>query len=488
MASSGIDIKIKTGYDGRGAKKAKADVNDLRKGISTLAGGLGGAMGQLKNLVDGFFTGGIWAAGAAAVKIAFDVVANSATEAADKVAAATRRMADAMHEKFAEAKAGEIDKLASSAANATAQADAAAKAYDNLAKAVGNVASAVAAAEKAQGRKGLSELAAEKERAVGGAANRVEADRIAADYDIKIAQARADLARRENAANAEASRRGVEDAKKQLDIAKARVAEASRARAEAKESADRYKDGPDRDLEKTSARALAETEKSVAEAQRQLKAAKADYAAAIAKERQAAADGDAAATDANTEVERAKRARRELVEAQAAAEAKAAKEAAKERDRLDRELHQRRMADLRAEIEERKKAASPLQAVASAAQTEFERAFAMYRDPSRAASEIAEERDRAEDLKQLHKDANRYGGRWRIDELSQLMAAGDSQSVQSRLEDWRKSKSFSPQVEAMVRASAAERTRTTAEEQLRKIEHNTSGLAEKLDELLGMKG
>lgn len=165
----------------------------------------------------------------------------------------------------------------------------------------------------------------------------------------------------------------------------------------------------------------------------------------------------------------------------------AAKAAAAERDRLDRELHAKRMADLRAEIAAQKEAASPMQAVAASAATEFERAFAMYRDPSRAAAEIEDERDRAADLKRLHKDASRYGGKWRIDELSALMSAGDSAGVQSRLEDWRKSRSFSPEVEAMVRASAAERTRTTVEDELRKIETNTSGLAQKLDELLKMK-
>lgn len=195
------------------------------------------------------------------------------------------------------------------------------------------------------------------------------------------------------------------------------------------------------------------------------------------------------------------------------AEVAAMQAAAKERDRLDRELHQKRMADLNAEMEAQRDAASAMQSVASAAQSEFERAFAMYRDPSRAAAEIAEERDRASDLKQLHRDASRYGGKWRIDELSALMAAGDSQGVQSRLEDWRKSRSFTPEVEAMVRASAAEQTQTTAEDELRKlndktgelaqkletlaqsrdskldgIERNTNQLANKLDELLTVKG
>lgn len=165
------------------------------------------------------------------------------------------------------------------------------------------------------------------------------------------------------------------------------------------------------------------------------------------------------------------------------AEVAAMQAAAKERDRLDRELHQKRMADLKAEMEAQRDAASAMQSVASAAQSEFERAFAMYRDPSRAAAEIAEERDRASDLKQLHRDASRYGGKWRIDELSALMAAGDSQGVQSRLEDWRKSRSFTPEVEAMVRASAAEQTQTTAEDELRKLNDKTGELAQKLEQL-----
>ena len=165
------------------------------------------------------------------------------------------------------------------------------------------------------------------------------------------------------------------------------------------------------------------------------------------------------------------------------AEVAAMQAAAKERDRLDRELHQKRMADLRAEMEAQEEAASSLQATATAAQSEFERAFAMYRDPERAAAEIEEERSRAADLNRLHKDASRYGGKWRIDELSNLMAAGDTQGVSDTLAGWRKSRSFTPEVEAMVRASAAEQTQTTAEDELRKLNDKTSELAQKLEQL-----
>ena len=226
-------------------------------------------------------------------------------------------------------------------------------------------------------------------------------------------------------------------------------------------------------------------------------------------ERAAEEDARKIAALKEADAKRAEEAARKAADAEIAA----AQAAAKERERLDRELHQKRMADLRAEIELQKKAAEPLRAVASAAQSEFDRAFAMYRNPEQAAAQIAEERDYAADLRQLHKDASRYGGKWRIDELSQLMSAGDSQGVQARLEEWRKSRSFSPQVEAMVRASAAEQTKTTAEDELRKlndktgelttkletlaatrdakldgIEKNTNQLAAKVDELLSVKG
>jgi len=189
------------------------------------------------------------------------------------------------------------------------------------------------------------------------------------------------------------------------------------------------------------------------------------------------------------------------------------KEVAAEREKRERELHKKRMDDLREELAAQQKSASALTARAASVQSEFDRAFAMYRDPERAAAEIGEEKDYRNDLERLHKDARRYGGKWRIDELSRLMAAGDTHGVSDTLAEWRKSKGFTPQVEAMVRASAAENAKTTVEDELRKIDDkvasmndvlkqmadaqsgklgsiadNTSGLAEKVDQLLHVKG
>lgn len=152
------------------------------------------------------------------------------------------------------------------------------------------------------------------------------------------------------------------------------------------------------------------------------------------------------------------------------------------------EAHRLAMENLRKEQEASQSAEVAKGDVVSRASSEFDRAFGWYRNKGAAEQAIAEERDYADDLKRLHKDASRYGGRWRIDELSRLMAAGDTAGYQSTIEGWRKSKSFTPEVEAMVRASAAERTKTTAEDELRKIQANTANLDKKLDELLAMKG
>lgn len=169
-------------------------------------------------------------------------------------------------------------------------------------------------------------------------------------------------------------------------------------------------------------------------------------------------------------------------------ELKQIEEIKRERIKAEQELHKLKVDNLKDEIDKQKSAADSQESVASAAQTEFDRAFAMYRDPEQAAAQIAEERDYSADYKQLQKDASRYGGKWRIDELSRLMAAGDTAGQAATLEEWRKSSRFTPEVEAMVRAAAADKTRTTAEDELRQINANTKGLSQKLDELLKMKG
>lgn len=82
---------------------------------------------------------------------------------------------------------------------------------------------------------------------------------------------------------------------------------------------------------------------------------------------------------------------------------------------------------------------------------------------------------------------NRYGGKGKIDEYAALMRAGDEEGMQERLTQWRKSSKFTPQVEQMVKAAAADQNRNAAEKSLANIEKNTADLAKKIDELLSLK-
>ena len=229
---------------------------------------------------------------------------------------------------------------------------------------------------------------------------------------------------------------------------------------------------------------LLDKENEAAEAMIEARKLKEENAAKLVAAKKAEAEKkaaeEAAEKQAKLDADNAKKVEAERV--------KAAEAEKKAREKAEAELHAQRIANIKSEIAAKETVANGLQSVAQQAQTEFDRAFAMYRDPEHAAAQIAEERDYAADYKQLQKDASRYGGKWRIDELSRLMAAGDTQGQAAKLEEWRKSSRFTPEVEAMVRAAAADKTRTTAEDELRQINANTKGLSQKLDELLKMKG
>lgn len=229
---------------------------------------------------------------------------------------------------------------------------------------------------------------------------------------------------------------------------------------------------------------LLDKENEAAEAMSEARKLKEENAAKLVAAKKAEAEKkaaeEAAEKQAKLDADNAKKVEAERV--------KAAEAEKKAREKAEAELHAQRIANIKSEIAAKETAANGLQSVAQQAQTEFDRAFAMYRNPEQAAAQIAEERDYAADYKQLQRDASRYGGKWRIDELSRLMAAGDTAGQAAKLEEWRKSSRFTPEVEAMVRAAAADKTRTTAEDELRQINANTKGLSQKLDELLKMKG
>ena len=544
MSSKNLEIHIDSKYDGTGVASAKADVTDFGRAVNTFARGTTGPLKRVLGLIKDIATGGIWQIGASAIMAAGAYIAKfwrSTAEEAKKASEAIKKSADEI-----KASVAEIDKSFSSGVSSVD------KYTSRLEKQIDTTK-----------RLAIAEKELEKQRALASGDNMGAAK---ADEDIAVIAAKSEEAkeaarvqgyeqRRKLAAEAERK------AEKELNKATAEVDKIN-ARRQAMlgdpgrrgDHSLKYTEGDESVWGKANASAIYQRniwrrspqfrdvsnaelddmakrlrDKTFQEGRKQLyksdewkrsnddlaKATEASIAASdtLFKMRQALAEID---TDEKRRLEenaaKKKEAEAKAVADNFAAEQKAVEDVAKERERLDRELHQKRMADLREEIAAQKEAATPLQAVAAQAKTEFERAFAMYRSPERAKAEIDEEKDRAEDLKRLHKDASRYGGKWRIDELSALMSAGDTAGVQSRLEEWRKSRSFTPEVEAMVRASAAEKTQTTVEDELRKlnekteqltqtisqlsqtrdgkldgIERNTSNLAGKVQELLGMR-
>ena len=493
---------------GENANNASGKVQGLSGAVRVLSKNTGFLGATLTNLAKG----SLWEMGAAGVRMLFGLVKKSITDQIDAAKEAEKKSIESIN-----ALTDSLSKYKSSVAEVGNAVRAAAD------KALSARQKEIDLTERLT--KANAELARQKRIAAGEDAATVNSDidaqlsangaksaRERADAEIEAAQNRLDASVREHEAAVEEVAR-LKDARSTLGESWDRASQEPEAlkasRKLRRELTDKINDA--RAVETGAFDRIKADQKALDEAKRRREAIDAEIEA---KELKAVNDRAAAEKEsAQKAAEQRAAAEQKAAEQRAAAEQKAAEAAAKERDRLDRELHAKRMADLRAEIAAQKEAASPFQAAAASAATEFERAFAMYRDPSRAAAEIGEEKDRAEDLERLHRDASRYGGKWRIDELSRLMAAGDSQGVDSRLAEWRKSRSFSPEVEAMVRASAAEQTKTTAEDELRKlnektgeltqkletlaqsrdgkldgIERNTNQLANKLDELLSVKG
>ena len=488
MADKKIDIILNSKATGDGytkheqglkrVKKATQEANtasaDLTTHVKKLGGVFGQAGGAIGGFVSNFLKGGVWGMAFEAVRGLFDYIKDAAEEA--------KRQAEELSKKIVE----QIDSVTShinsyksavaeSAEAARAAADAAAAKRraeidltERLTKAEIELTRQrrIAAGENADTVNGESD-AALREQAAKTARARADAEVAAAERRLSNAETELEDAQKESMTLWDAYRQMKENHAYIVDDEQ-RAAHGRQMRAQFAqyESANRREMAANKRLDKeTDAVAAAMKKRSVLEKELEAQELKAANEKAVK-------EADAA---------------KKTAEERQKAEIAAAQAAAKERERLDREAHQKRMADLRAEIDVQNKAKSQQSAIAAAAQSEFERAFAMYRDPERAAQEIGEEKARSADLDRLHKDARRYGGQWRIDELSALMSAGDTQGVQSRLQEWRKNGRFDASTEALVRASAAEKTRTTAEDELRKISANTADLAEKLEELLAMK-
>ena len=165
-------------------------------------------------------------------------------------------------------------------------------------------------------------------------------------------------------------------------------------------------------------------------------------------------------------------------EKKAEEEKKAAEKAAAERARLDAQEAARRererQAELAARIRDHQKLLaaeraeeSKTRSAVSAAESKLQQAWGWYRDKDSMAAQLAEEKADAQARKQYEKDFER---------------------LKSRRRDWRTAENLSVDDEAVRRVAIAREEKEAAEHHLAEIEKNTANLAEKLDELLQVKG
>lgn len=489
----------------KSARQAIPALMMLNRAMGESSGAMGKAAQAMASIVGLSMAFGKMGVAIGAVQAAVQLASDYFTSRADKMLEAVKKRGEAVTARL-DRKKENLERSQQAAVDLAEQkaASAVEKAADLAWEKIATI-NARNRMSDAQAESELAKMRSEKTRALLSAPDDV--GRISAAWDYKIAEREAALVKERMEREHDAEKERIDVARNQLAVTQKNVEMLEAAAGEAGRIYNLAEQaGVDKGyvaqlkstFESASARAKAEKDRAK-EQERRVMEADAEFAANEIK-RESSQD------DANDKLIEARR--RLLREEEMSAAA-----IAKQRVAAERELHQRRMDDLRAEIAKQRQSIDAQTVTRSYAQSEFDKAFAMYRDPSRAAAEIGEEKDYRADLDRLHRDARRYGGQWRIDELSALMSRGDTQGVGDALAEWRKSARFTPEVEAMVRASAAERTKTTAEDELRRlndkigevsqkletlaqardgklagIEQNTGSLSSKLDELLRVKG
>lgn len=165
-------------------------------------------------------------------------------------------------------------------------------------------------------------------------------------------------------------------------------------------------------------------------------------------------------------------------EKRAEAERKAAEKAAAERERLDAQEAARRERERQKELADKirdhqqllaaeRQAESQERSKIAAAESKLQQAWGWYRDKDSMAAQIQEEKADAAARKQFEKDFAK---------------------LKDRRRDWRTAENLSVDDEAVRRVALAREEKEVAERHLAEIERNTAALADKLDELLQVKG
>lgn len=148
---------------------------------------------------------------------------------------------------------------------------------------------------------------------------------------------------------------------------------------------------------------------------------------------------------------------------------RAAEEELRERQRVERELAAQRINDLRAELSERQMAEGEAKSRQSAARGSLSTAWGWYRNQSQMQDVIDEQKAQA---------------------MAEAQWAKDFERLKFRRSDWRTAEfgSLSASDEAVRQVALAKEEKEAADRAVIETAENTRNLAEKLDELLSVKG
>ena len=510
MSWDDIKVKIKSYFDGSGftswtkagnaaeASMAKATrrATMLAGAVGSLDGPLGKAANGVAEVAQGFAVLGPIGASIAGLKLVIDMVGEHFIRKANAMKEAAEKMGERVRAAFDKLKAKSLEEINEQLAKATTRAAAAAARFDALASAYMKVAQAKAAVDKSEGGVKTSELSLEKARKMADTKDKDAKALIGADYDVRIAEQERDNTKAEQDSNVRTARKEAEDADKRARASKRKEREAQAAVAKATSEYERWEAAAQSGGSKTAKDTADELKKKKEEAESALEKetndrikAVSDAEAADIKVTAAENNRVIAINNAIAAVENARDAQNELIDAQ--------KEAARaEKDRAKKEIEAAKAAQKKKERDEkeaarkeaaRKEKVDILTSARDSFADQFNAAFDLWRDPEAAASAVEADKKRGEDMKRFRKEVNRYGGKGKIDEYARLMREGDEEGMQERLTQWRKSSKFTPQVEQMVKAAAADQNKNAAEKSLANIEKDVSGLTKKIDELLSLK-
>lgn len=499
MSLDDIKVRIRSFFDGKGfaeftkassdSSKAAADATKkslaLAGAIGSMEGPLGKAASGVAQLANGFMMLGPVGAMIAGLKVAVDMIGEHFIKKANQMKEAAERMGERVRAAYEKIKAADLKEVNDQLAEATTKAAAAASRFEAMAAAYMKIAQANDAVAKSGGGVRLSGLALEKSKAMLDEKDKDKKALVGAGYDVRIAESALSQTMDEQDRLVSGAKTEASDAEKRRKAAINAEKEARLAVGKANAKYEKYENAGAKQeaLDEWKAR-KDEAEKALAAATNNRIKAEADATAAALKVTEAENNRLTSINSAKAVLNNAREAEQDLIDAQ-----KKAAQAELEKMRAAEKAAEasRRKADADRKAAERDANANLLTSFRDSAAAKFESAFDLWRDPEAAASAVEADRRRGEDMKRFRREVNRYGGKWKIDEYASLMRAGDEEGMQDRLAQWRKSSKFTPQVEQMVKAAAAEQNRNAAEKSLANIEKNTQDLAKKLDELLSVK-